>query len=73
MNISGIFLKVVLKWHFFKSHAVAFCLKAMLKLDQPDILFQELYVENSRSFDVVSRLLRITPHLHFGGDAISHS
>ena len=51
---------------FFESHAVAFRLRAMLKLDHRGRLFQELRVDGSRCFDVVSRLLLITPLLHIG-------
>ena len=51
---------------------VAFILKAMPKLDHLSVLFQELHVEGSRCFDVVSRLLLITPHSLIGVDTISH-
>ena len=51
---------------------VAFILKAMPKLNHLDVLFQELCVEGSRRFDVVSRLLLITPHSHIGVDTIFH-
>ena len=44
----------------------------MPKLDLLGVLFQELRVEGSRCFEVVSRLLFITPHSHIGVDAISH-
>ena len=50
---------------------VAFILKVMPKLDHLGVLFKELQVEGSRRFDVVSRLLRITPHSHFGVNTIS--
>ena len=43
----------------------------MPKLDYLDALFQELSVESSRCFDVVSGLLLITPHLHTGVNDIS--
>ena len=55
-----------------KCFGVALILKAMLKLDHLGVLFQELRVEGSRFFDVVSRLLLITPHLHISVDIISH-
>ena len=50
---------------------VAFILKAMPKLDHLDVLFQELDVEGSKCFDVVGRLLPISPHLHIGVEIIS--
>ena len=55
-----------------KCHGVAFILKAMPKLDHLGVLFQELRVEGSRCFDVVSRLLLITPHSRIDVDTISH-
>ena len=51
---------------------MAFILKAMRKLDHLGVLFQELRVEGNRCFDVISRLLLITPHSHIGVDTISH-
>ena len=44
----------------------------MPKLDHLDALLQEIFVEGSRCFDVVCRLLYIAPTLAFGVDAISH-
>ena len=55
-----------------KCLGVAFILKAMPKLDHRGILFQGLRVEGSWCFDVVSRLLLITPHLHIGVNTVSH-
>ena len=44
--------------HFFKSHAVAFCLRTRPKLDYLlGVLFQQLRVEGSSCFDLVSRFL----------------
>ena len=45
---------------------LACILKTMPKLDHLGVLLQELCVEGSRCFDVVSRLLLITPHSHIG-------
>ena len=50
---------------------VAFILKAMSKLNHLGVLFEELRVEGSRCFDLVSRLLLITPHSHIDEDTIS--
>ena len=47
-----------------------FILKSMPKLDHLGVLFEELRVEDSRCFDVVSRLFLITPHSHIGVDGI---
>ena len=47
-----------------KCLGVAFILKVMVKL--LGVLFQELRVEGSRCFDVVSQLLLITQHSHIG-------
>ena len=44
----------------------------MPNFDYLSVLFQELRVEGSRCFDVISRLLLIVPHSHIGVDAISH-
>ena len=57
---------------FFESHALAFRLKVMPKINHLGALFQELCVESSRCFDAVSQLLLITQHLHVCVDAISH-
>ena len=53
-----------------KCLGVAIILKAMPKLDHLGVLFQELRVEGSSCFDVVSRLLLIRPHSHIGVNTI---
>ena len=55
-----------------KCLGMAFILKSRPKLDHLGVLFQELRLEGSRCFDVVSGLLHITPHSHIGVDTISH-
>ena len=55
-----------------KCLGVVFILKAMPKLHHLGVLFQELRVKGSRCFDVVRRLLFITPHSHIGLDTFSH-
>ena len=47
-----------------------FTLKAMPKPDHLGVLFQELRVEGSRCFDVLSRLLFITLDSRVGVDTI---
>ena len=55
-----------------KCVGVAFIFKAMPKLDHLGVLFQELREKGSKCFDVVNRLLLVTPHPHIGVDTISH-
>ena len=56
-----------------KCLGVTLILKAKPKLDYLGVLFQELRIECSRCFDVISRLLSVTSHSHIGVDAISYS
>ena len=57
---------------FFESHVEAFCLRVMPKLDHLDVFFSKNTYGVSKRFDVVSRLLLVTPHSHIGVDTITH-